>query len=449
MPEPHPRHALTGSRIRERRAALGLRQSDLAQAVGISASYLNLIEHNRRKIGGKLLVGLARVLEVEPVALSEGADAAIIDALQQAARDMRPATGAGAEVDKIDEMAGRFPGWTGVLSAQQKRISNLEAMVDGLQDRLTHDPILAEGMHEMLSSVAAIRSTAEILVREPDIDPQWRTRFHRNLNEEAERLSLRATGLLAHFEDQGGERRQQAASPEETVEAMLDAAGHHFPAIEQGGAGAIAHVIEQAAGMEDAATRELAEAVLHAYAKDAERLPLAAFLASAKQVGFDPARLLPMASGDAALVLRRLASLPTGGEGEDAIPQFGLAVCDAAGALVFRRRVAAFSIPRFGAGCPLWPLYSALTRPMVPETVRLTMPSGAVFQSWAVSQPKNPVAFGGSPVMEATMLLRPISDADANKMPDASGGQVLLVGSGCHVCPREDCHARRVNSLLG
>ncbi|MDP1576045.1 MAG: helix-turn-helix transcriptional regulator, partial [Cypionkella sp.] len=44
-----PISALTGTRLRERRVALGQRQADLAETVGISASYLNLIEHNRRR----------------------------------------------------------------------------------------------------------------------------------------------------------------------------------------------------------------------------------------------------------------------------------------------------------------------------------------------------------------------------------------------------------------
>ena len=48
-----PERQLTGGRIRERRIALGLRQAELAPRAGISASYLNLIEHNRRRIGGK------------------------------------------------------------------------------------------------------------------------------------------------------------------------------------------------------------------------------------------------------------------------------------------------------------------------------------------------------------------------------------------------------------
>ena len=52
---------LTGSRIREKRLDLHLKQAAVAEAVGISPSYLNLIEHNRRRIGGKLLNDLAAV----------------------------------------------------------------------------------------------------------------------------------------------------------------------------------------------------------------------------------------------------------------------------------------------------------------------------------------------------------------------------------------------------
>ena len=68
------REGLTGSRIRERRVMAGMKQADLARHIGISASYLNLIEHNRRRIGGKLLLNIADTLGVEPQLLTEGAD---------------------------------------------------------------------------------------------------------------------------------------------------------------------------------------------------------------------------------------------------------------------------------------------------------------------------------------------------------------------------------------
>ena len=55
--------SLAGTRIRERRRMLGMRQGALAKAAGISASYLNLIEHNRRNAAGRVLLALAEALD--------------------------------------------------------------------------------------------------------------------------------------------------------------------------------------------------------------------------------------------------------------------------------------------------------------------------------------------------------------------------------------------------
>ncbi|HID68176.1 MAG TPA: XRE family transcriptional regulator, partial [Roseibacterium sp.] len=235
---------LTGSRIRERRLALRVKQGALAEVVGISPSYLNLIEHNHRKIGGKLLLALARALKVETAALTEGADAGISELLDAAAGALGNVP---AETDRIDEMVARFPGWTALIAAQEARARSLEGQIEALRDRLAHDPALAEAMHEALSSVAAIRSTADILVHEADLDPAWRGRFHRNLHEEAERLSVRVTGLLAQFEAPGA--GAEVSALKDTVEVMFEAAGHYFPEIEDGGAPAIAAVLRRGAGM--------------------------------------------------------------------------------------------------------------------------------------------------------------------------------------------------------
>ncbi|MEC7667989.1 MAG: helix-turn-helix domain-containing protein, partial [Pseudomonadota bacterium] len=176
------RDTLTGSRIRERRVMAGLKQAELASAAGISASYLNLIEHNRRGIGGKLLLDIAEVLGVEPALLSEGAEATLIAALREAASDPKAAP---VEVDRVDEFAGRFPGWAGLLSDNRRRIASLERTVETLSDRLTHDPHLAASLHEMLSTVTSIRSTASILNDPADLSPEWSARFHRNVYEDA------------------------------------------------------------------------------------------------------------------------------------------------------------------------------------------------------------------------------------------------------------------------
>ena len=48
-----------GFRIRNRRKSMGLSQVALARQVGISASYLNLIEASKRDVGGALMQRIA------------------------------------------------------------------------------------------------------------------------------------------------------------------------------------------------------------------------------------------------------------------------------------------------------------------------------------------------------------------------------------------------------
>ena len=56
--------AIMGTRIRQQRREFGMTQSALAKQVGISASYLNLIEWNKRPIAGGLLRKIADALNL-------------------------------------------------------------------------------------------------------------------------------------------------------------------------------------------------------------------------------------------------------------------------------------------------------------------------------------------------------------------------------------------------
>ena len=101
-----PLSALTGTRLRERRLALGLRQGDLAAKVGVSASYLNLIEHNRRRIADALLERLAAALDVSLSSLQGGHADDLVDRLCAAAAAV---PGAGAEVERLEDLIGARP----------------------------------------------------------------------------------------------------------------------------------------------------------------------------------------------------------------------------------------------------------------------------------------------------------------------------------------------------
>ena len=56
---------MVGHKIRRLRAQLELTQSDMAAAIGISASYLNLIEHNQRPVTVPLLFKLGQAFDID------------------------------------------------------------------------------------------------------------------------------------------------------------------------------------------------------------------------------------------------------------------------------------------------------------------------------------------------------------------------------------------------
>ena len=89
---PEPLHL--GARVRALRRERGLTPAQLAERLGISASYLNLIEHNRRGLSAQLLIKLADVLQLDLRALSQdGQDRTVAD-LMEAFGDHRPARSA-------------------------------------------------------------------------------------------------------------------------------------------------------------------------------------------------------------------------------------------------------------------------------------------------------------------------------------------------------------------
>ncbi|MGL6211454.1 MAG: helix-turn-helix domain-containing protein, partial [Paracoccaceae bacterium] len=180
------------------------------------------------------------------------------------------------------------------------------------------------------------------------------------------------------------------------------------------------------AGLASGAARVLARAWLARASADAGVLPEAAFRA-AREVQDDPVRLAEGFGTDVLTVFRRIAMLPGAAE--------GLVVCDGSGTLVFRKPVAGFALPRFGAACPLWPLFTALSRPMTPVVGRVQM--GLLsFDIKAWCQPRYPGGFGGVELREAAMLILP------------AVGDGVPVGSTCRICPRAGCPARREPSIM-
>src|SRR5580704_1041153 len=76
-----------GPKVRSLRRREGLTQVQLASRLGISASYLNLIESNRRPLPAGLLIKLAQIFEVDLHAIGGDGDARMVNDLIEAFAD--------------------------------------------------------------------------------------------------------------------------------------------------------------------------------------------------------------------------------------------------------------------------------------------------------------------------------------------------------------------------
>ncbi|MFT6945390.1 MAG: transcriptional regulator with XRE-family HTH domain, partial [Yoonia sp.] len=259
---------LAGSRIREKRLDQGLRQAAVAETVGISPSYLNLIEHNRRRIGGKLLSDIARALGVEPALLVDGADADMLDQMRGATSRFGSDLAVKVEITRAEEMAARYPGWGALIVAQSARITALGQQVQALSDRMSHDPQLAGALHEVISAVSAIRSASSILVGPEKLDADWQRRFHENIHSDSLRLATSSEAMIAYLEAPDTQIDQTA--PIDQVERHLTQTDFHIAALEDADADPKAFAAQS--GLKDGA-QSLLESVASRYVRDAISLP--------------------------------------------------------------------------------------------------------------------------------------------------------------------------------
>ncbi len=222
--------SLIGARIRERRRALGITQAGLAATLGISASYLNLIESNKRNIGGALLKRVGTTLDVALDELDGAAQRRLVDDLASVSADPELA-GLRLDADSAEELAGRQEAWAQAVVRLHRALIDRTQAVSALADRLHHDPFLAETVHSMLSRVSAIRSSSEILDTVEDLEPAQRARFVSIIGSESAQLSDVAQALASFFDKAGTGTR--SVTPAEEVDDFLLEHGNHFPSLER------------------------------------------------------------------------------------------------------------------------------------------------------------------------------------------------------------------------
>ncbi|HET6308921.1 MAG TPA: helix-turn-helix domain-containing protein, partial [Rhodopila sp.] len=170
---------LIGRTVRRLRTERGLSQQALATRLGISASYLNLIEHDQRAVTASLLIKLGETLRVDLVELSGTQERQLEVGLREVFAD--PLLGAGDVAEaEVEALAAGSPNaaravlalyraWrvaredaNGIALPSGRRILlPNEEVRDFFDDNANHFPVL-EGAAEALAAELGVDAPAEM-----------------------------------------------------------------------------------------------------------------------------------------------------------------------------------------------------------------------------------------------------------------------------------------------
>ena len=218
-----------GQRIRKRRLELGQSQTALASQVGISPSYLNLIEHNRRNIGGALLNRIADAIRLDSRALAGTEEARLIAELGEVAVDAGQ-VGIDLSPDDAGEVVANSPKAARAILGLYRAYREARLRLDLLGERLGEESFLAESSQQILALITTIRSYSEILGDYGDLSDAERRRFVTTLIEESETLAARAGDMFDYMSGRGV--RRPRASPREEIEDFVSDHANYFPPLE-------------------------------------------------------------------------------------------------------------------------------------------------------------------------------------------------------------------------
>lgn len=429
-----------GPRIKRLRRELGLTQQAMAEDMGVSPSYIALIERNQRPLTANLLLRLAATyrLDMADLAAQDRDDHA--RRLAEALRD--PLF---AEIDlpalEVADLATSFPGMTEALLRLHGAYARAnQALAEGREAQAATpatDP--AGEAHRFLAArqhwFAALETRAEALSAEIDSaggSAEWLRR--NGLRVRAMPASV-MMGALARY-DRHNEQLllDECLGPQRRawqigLHIAYTSLRPDIAAIVRGESFASA----TAAQLVRRALAELGAAAL--------LMPYDRFARAAQALGHDPQALADLFGVEWQHAALRLATLNKPGHG--GVPFF-LVELDSAGNVVRRMDGAGFPFAAQGGGCPLWSLHQAFARPGEVLTQWLELPHGERFISMARTVD---VASGVGlpPVRRALALVCPADQAPrlaAARGLDPQGAVATPIGVTCRLCQRPDCAAR-------
>ena len=443
-----------GPRIRRIRSGLNLTQTAMAEQLGISASYLNLIERNQRPLTVQLLLKLATTFKLDLEELQGSGNENMVGQLKEAFSDPLLE----GEIPDRSELIEFTEATPNVASAMVKlyrayresldRLSGLSAMMaeegTGAVRTSARLPVdeMRQNMEQRSSYLPSIEQAAERIVGQLDENdglfaalknwllkeksivtqimpveamPDWRRRFDKHTN----RLMI-------------SERLSPADQIQEVAQEVALLAANDL----------INEEIEFLKLTSDEA-RRLARFEFARMLALAMMLPYERFLSVAVKLRYDINLLRSRFSVTFAQAAWRLTMLQK--SGKSAVPFFVMET-DAAGNRIRRAGANGFPITRFGGDCPKLVVHQAFGSPGQIFSERVVTPQEAEFIVVGRTVEGLRSGYFDRPQRTALLIGFDVSHAGDVVYGDGLVGEqarkALPIGPGCRLCERPGCVSR-------
>ncbi len=433
-----------GPRLRRLRRERGQTQAEMAAALDISPSYVNLIERNQRPVSADLLVRLAGVYGFDLSRL-DGAESDELFANLAVAFADPIFQGAGVTREDALELAAGNPVLGDAVAAlfrayraaeqelTEARVSGARAMEDPVEEARTF-------LHENRNHFPDVDEAGEAINAEKGAGALFDALVARFKRDHRLRVRILPADVMT-----GAWRRLNRHSNEVAISESLDQASRTFNLalqlvlIEQ--SALLDHLVNKSKFSTDAG-RRLARSALANYAAAAIMLPYGPFRAAAGELSYDVEALGRRFGASFEQVAHRLTTLRR--PGAEGVPFFFLRV-DAAGNVSKRFSGDIFPFARYGGSCPLWTAHEAFRTPRRIITQMIQLPDQSRYFSIARTVTSGAGGYA-APHVERVVVLG-CSIEDAGKLVYAKGidlaqAPATPIGVTCRLCERPDCAAR-------
>lgn len=442
-----------GGKLRKLRQERRLSQVQMAELIGISPSYLNLLESNQRPVTARILIQFAKHFQVDLSHLATDSTEQITTELMEVFADPLFET-AEVRTSDVHDLATTLPsvakavidlysqwrqhaGAGAVQAGTEEPASGVasEEVMDFIQQANNHFPTLEAAAERFwneqgLSLHNLQQNLAEVLAE------------HFAVSVEIAPFLPGARTLLRSYDP---------ISRRLVLSELLPLPSRTFQMAHQVAYLVARNELDRLAGSGKFTSPEadaLAKSALANYFAAAVMMPYETFRKAAQSTRYDIDVLQARFGASFEQVCHRLATLQR--PGAEGIP-FHLVRVDVAGNISKRFSASGIHIARFGAACPRWNVYDAFGTPGMLRLQVSRMPDGATFFCMArtvrppgrhavrlgLSQRTSQLAIGiGCHVRYA----RDIGYADGLHLEDA---QIITpIGVSCRACPRGDCTDR-------